>query len=124
MKFQTFTALSLLLYFAVPVSFAATNLASAQGEQSSQSSSQTVASGVSGGQTIPSFPLELLKVNAIEGTGIDAVVNTGRNAVAGFARESVQSAASAQPGTLAMLLTGLGVMGSIARRRRLARKSF
>jgi hypothetical protein len=46
-----------------------------------------------------------------------------RSANAGIATPNRDTSASLEPDTLMMLLTGLGVMGSIARRRHLARKS-
>jgi hypothetical protein len=126
MKFQTFTALSLLLSLTAPESFAAIGQsggASAQAERSTRSSLLTVVNGVSGGQTIQSSPLALLKVNGLEGTGIGSVVGSGPSSAERPLQVVAPAAANAEPGTLAMLLTGLGVMGSIARRRRLARKA-
>lgn len=128
MKFQTLTALSLLLCSTAPVAFAAATRsegASASVNSPSQSSLLTVVTGVSGGHTVPSSPLALLKVNGAQTDRIaDASVNL-RNTPPQPLRAVAAplSDSSAEPGTLAMLLTGLGVMGSIARRRRLAGKA-
>jgi hypothetical protein len=130
MKFQTLTALSFLFYLAAPASFAATDHsggATAHAEPTSRSLLLTVTTGVSGGHAIQSSSLGLLKVNGIEATGIGKtagnLVGNAQNAAQGSAQEAVHAAANAEPGTLAMLLTGLGVMGSIVRRRRLAKKA-
>jgi hypothetical protein len=128
MKFQAPLALSSCVYLAAfvgPAAFAASGPggAAAQAERSTRSPMLTVVTGVSGGQTIKSSPLALLKVNGIEGTGLGNAVGSMRNTATQPLQEVAPAAANAEPGTLAMLLTGLGVMGSIARRRRLAKKA-
>jgi PEP-CTERM motif len=126
MKYQAITALLMLLYAAAPAAQAATSHSggsSVQADHSTQPSMRTVVTGVSGGHTIPSSPLALLKVNDIDGNGIGNVMGSARNPATGSAQDVAPAAKNPEPGTLAMLLTGLGVMGSIALRRRLARKA-
>lgn len=136
MKLKTLTALSVPLFLysvalIAPVAYAATTAqagnASASADQSTRPPSLTVVTGVNGGHTIQSSPLALLKVNGAEGAAINNSVNNmagiARHVGAAPLREVNPAANSTEPGTLAMLLTGLGVMGSIARRRRLAKKA-
>lgn len=124
MKLQALMAssLSLFLYsaaFTAPVALAATIHHSGNttevADQALRPSMLTVVSSVRGGQPIQSSPLEQLKVNSVAGTV--------RNANVQPSQAAAQSATHPEPGTLTMLLTGLGVMGSIALRRRLAKKS-
>ncbi len=129
MKFQASVALSSSVYWAAfiaPAAFAApghSDGAGAQAERSTRSSMLYVVTGVRGGQPIQSSPLDLLKVNTVEGASMGAVRVPVARPLQDFAPAPAPAATDAQPGTLAMLLTGLGVMGSIARRRRLAKKA-
>jgi hypothetical protein len=92
MKFQTLTVVSVSL-FLYSAAFTAPEVHAATAHHA-------VVSGVHGGHSIQSSPLELLKVNGVEGTSMGIV----RDTAARPSQIAVQAATDAEPGTLTMLL--------------------